>query len=57
MSVCVCVCVCMYLTILGVECSSMVRVFAQGAMGHQNDPSWGEPNELFLVPASAPQLV
>ena len=30
----------------------MVRVFAHGAMGHQIDPSWGGPIELFLVPAS-----
>ena len=27
------------------------------AMGRQIDPSWGGPIELFLVPASAPQLV
>ena len=31
----------------------MVRAFAHGAMGHRIDPSWGEPIELFLVPASA----
>ena len=35
----------------------MVRAFAHGAMGRQIDPSWGEPIELFLVPASAPRLV
>ena len=35
----------------------MVRVFANGAMGHRIDPSWGEPTELFLIPASASQLV
>ena len=35
----------------------MVRAFAHGAMGRRIDPSWGEPTELFLVPASAPQLV
>ena len=29
----------------------MVRVFAHGAMGRRIDPSWGEPIELFLVPA------
>ena len=32
------------------------RAFAHGAMGRQIDPSWGGPNELFLVPASAPRL-
>ena len=31
----------------------MVRAFAHGAMGHWVDPSWGEPIELFLDPASA----
>ena len=36
---------------------SVVRAFAHGAMGRQIDPSCGEPIELFLVPASAPQLV
>ena len=41
----------------GVRCSSMVRVFAHGAMGRRIDPSWGGPSELFLVPASAPRLV
>ena len=35
----------------------MVRAFAHGVMGRQIDPSWGEPIELFLVPASAPRLV
>ena len=35
----------------------MVRAFAHGAMGRRIDPSWGGPMELFLVPASAPQLV
>ena len=35
----------------------MVRAFAHGAMGHRIDPLWGGPIELFLVPASAPQLV
>ena len=38
-------------------CSSVVRAFARGAMGRRIDPSWGEPIELFLVPASAPRLV
>ena len=28
-----------------------------GVMGRRIDPSWGEPIELFLVPASAPRLV
>ena len=36
---------------------SVVRAFAHGVMGRQIDPSWGGPIELFLVPASAPQLV
>ena len=39
----------------GVRCSSVVRVFAHGAMGRQIDPSWSGPIELFLVPASAPR--
>ena len=41
----------------GARCSSVVRAFALGAMGRRIDPSWGEPIELFLVPASAPRLV
>ena len=45
----------------GARCSSVVRVFAHGAMGHRIDrwinPSWGGPIELFLVPASASRLV
>ena len=41
----------------GARCSSVVRAFDHGAMGRQVDPSWGGPIELFLVPASAPQLV
>ena len=41
----------------GARCSSMVRAFAHGVMGRCIDPSWGEPIELFLVPASAPRLV
>ena len=36
----------------GARCSSVVRAFAHGAMGHRIDPSWGGPIELFLVPAS-----
>ena len=35
----------------------MVRAFAHGAMSRQIDPSWDEPIELFLFPASAPRLV
>ena len=35
----------------------MVKAFARGAMGCRIDPSWGGPIELFLVPASDPQLV
>ena len=42
---------------IGVRCSSVVRAFAHGAMGHLIDPSWGGPIELLLVPASAPRLV
>ena len=42
---------------VGARCSSVVRAFAHGAMGRRIDPSWGEPIELFLVPASAPRLV
>ena len=44
-------------TTQGARCSSVVRAFAHGAMGRRIDPSWGEPIELFLVPASAPRLV
>ena len=40
----------------GTRCSSVVRAFAHGDMGHRIDPSWGKPIELFLVPASAPRL-
>ena len=40
----------------GATCSSVVRAFAHGAMGRRIDPSWWTI-ELFLVPASAPQLV
>ena len=38
----------------GARCRSVVGAFAHGAMGRRIDPSWGEPIELFLVPASAP---
>ena len=44
-------------TIAGARCSSVVRAFAQGAMGRRIDPSWSEPIELLLIPASAPRLV
>ena len=37
--------------------TAVVRAFAHGAMGRGIDPSWGGPIELFLVPASAPELV
>ena len=47
----------MYHKLEGAECSSVVRVFAHGAMGHRIDPSCGELIELFLIPASGPQLV
>ena len=43
--------------VCGARCCSVVRAFAHGAMGRRIDPSWGEPIELFLVPASAPRLV
>ena len=43
--------------VYGARCSSVVRVFAHGAMGRRVDPSWGGAIELFLVPASAPRLV
>ena len=38
---------------LGARCSSVVRAFAHGALGHRINPPIG----LFLVPASAPRLV
>ena len=38
----------------GARCSSVVRVFAHGAMGCRINPSWGGPIELFLIPASSP---
>ena len=41
----------------GARCSSAVRAFAHGVMGHRIDPSWGGPIKLFLVPAGAPQLL
>ena len=41
----------------GARCSSVVRAFAHVAMGRRIDPSWGEPIDLFLIPASAPRLV
>ena len=41
----------------GARCSSVVSVFAHGALHRRIDPSWGGPIELFLVPDSAPRLV
>ena len=41
---------------VGARCSAVVKAFAHGAMGRRVDPSWDGPIELFLVPASAPQL-
>ena len=41
----------------GARCSSVVRAFAHGVMGHWIDPSLSGPIDLFLVPASAPRLV
>ena len=40
-----------------IQCSSVVRAFAHGAMGRRIDPPWCGSIELFLVPASAPRLV
>ena len=31
---------------LGVRCSSTVRAFAHGAMGHRIDPSWGGERDV-----------
>ena len=39
------------------DVAHVVKAFAHGAMGCRIDPSWGGPIELFLIPASAPQLV
>ena len=39
---------------LGARCSSVVRVFAHGAMDRRIDLSCCGPIELFLVPASVP---
>ena len=41
-----------YFSFQGARCSSVVRVFAHGAMGRRIDPSWGGLIELFLVPKS-----
>ena len=41
-----------YFSFQGARCSSVVRVFAHGAMGRRIDPSWGGPIELFLIPRS-----
>ena len=45
-----CIYVSIYFQVSGARCSSVVRVFAHGAMGRRIDPSWGGPIELFLVP-------
>ena len=42
---------CAFVRLVGARCSSVVRAFSHGAMGHRIDPSWGGPIELFLVPA------
>ena len=42
---------------VGARCSTIVRAFANGAMGRGIDSSWGGHIELFLVPASAQRLV
>ena len=31
----------------GARCSSVVRAFAHGAMGHRIDPSWEDPLSYF----------
>ena len=41
----------------GARFSSVVRVFAHGAMGRRIDLSWCGPIGLFLVPACDPLLV
>ena len=41
----------------GARCSSVVRAFPHGAMGHRIDPSGSGPIELFRIPVSAPRLV
>ena len=46
-----------HLILAGARCSSVVRALAHGAMGCRIDPLSGGPIELFLVLASAPQLV
>ena len=39
-----------FVYVKGARCSSVVRAFGYGAMGHRINPSWGGPIELFLVP-------
>ena len=56
MYVCVYMCMGVSICVCGVRCSSVVKAFTHGAMGRQIDPSWWTI-ELFLVPASATQLV
>ena len=36
-----------YFSFQGARCSSVVRVFAHGAMGRRIDPSWGGPLSYF----------
>ena len=49
--------VCCRIKIYAPWCSSVVRAFTHDTMGRQIDPSYGEPIELFHIPASAPRLV
>ena len=35
------VCLLVFCCILGARCSSVVRAFAHGTIGHRIDPSWG----------------
>ena len=39
------------------QCFKQPSSIARSEMGRRIDPSWGEPIELFLVPARAPRLV
>ena len=47
---------CSFFTSFLARCSSVVRLFAHGAMGRRIDPSWGGPIELFHFPASSPRM-
>ena len=46
-----------FLKLLVLLITTVVRAFAHGAMGRRIDPSWSGSIELFLVQASAPRLV